>query len=116
MQSGEAYWIDDFPPLDGVTPKRRPAIYIDLTDEAPPSEAAYLLFVGTTTGHVDRLADPDAIFVPLGLPQPSWVLPRWIREVPRSRIGDPAGRLAAAQTEELLDSILARFYDFPDGE
>lgn len=84
ISSGDVYWLDDCPPLDGGQPRRAPVIIIDAED---PVEVFVL---GVTT---DR-TDPDRIDLPnrrdepeasSGLSEPCCTIPRWIICVQRSR-------------------------------
>lgn len=117
LRTGDAYWIDAFPPLDGGEPKRRPAVFLDLGDAIPDSPDGLLVFVGTTTDNDrDMHRDHDAIHAPVGLPTPCVILPRWVAEVPRSAVGPAAGRLGAPLIAKLLDAVIDRFFDLPSGE
>lgn len=113
-RTGEAYWVTDFPPLDGFEAKRRPAIFLDL-EERIPDPSRLLVFVGATTDNeIDLEVDEDAIWVQYGLPKPCWVLPRWIMEIHPEMVGEHAGKLYEPQLVQLIDAVVDRFFDYGD--
>lgn len=113
IEEGAIFWIDNFPPLDGLISARRPVVVIDCADEDP------VVVVGITT----RMDDPDAIPLPdtvsepgssTGLAQRSFAVPRWIVQVGRShfRSENHCGRLPSVTLSRLaaaVDAVLAQW-------
>lgn len=114
LKHGFAYWIDRFPPLRGGEPKRRPAIYLDLGDALPQLSGGLFVFVGSSTEEPDPQRDYDAIRVMSGLPEPSWIYPEWVVEVPGVEVGEQAGRLPLVLLEPLIEAIIERAWGFED--
>ncbi len=114
-RTGEAYWINDCPPLDGFETKRRPAVFLDLGEIVPDPTALLVFVCATTDDEIDQDVDEDAIWVAHGLPRPCWVMPRWVVEVRPDMVGEHAGRLCEPQLTQLLEAVVDRFFDYGEG-
>jgi mRNA-degrading endonuclease toxin of MazEF toxin-antitoxin module len=115
--TGDVFWVDDFPPLDGNQLGRHPVIVVD-DPVALNSGCPEVLVVGVTTTTCD---DHDQIELPneadhpgttTGLPQQCCALPRWFVPVERARLRDRAGHLPRATLERLLSAIEARWEEY----
>lgn len=102
--------MDDFPPLRGGERKRRPAVYLDL-DDVPPGGGATVVLVGISTEPPDPKLDWDAIRIERVLPQPCWVYPGWVVEVPRAAVKEEAGKLPLVSLEPLTIAVIDRSWE-----
>lgn len=111
MRTGDAFWVNDVPPLDGGLPKRRPVVVLILNDLPPPADASCEVVVAATTDdELDLGIDEDAVRIEDDLPVPCWVIPRWVLEVHRMRLREPAGRVSDPLLERLISAVVDRHW------
>jgi hypothetical protein len=92
-RTGEIFWLENCPPLDGREAKRRPVVFLGVIKPADPHSPFLVAAISHTASTLDR--DPDMIRLPdlqqspqvkTGLSKPSWVLPRWFAVIEPERI------------------------------
>jgi mRNA-degrading endonuclease toxin of MazEF toxin-antitoxin module len=114
IRQGAIYWIDDCPPLDGETAKRRPVIVLSPKSELQMGGAVAVV---ACSASVTEGQNPDRIPLPnlqdnprakTGLPRPCWAVPRWLLAVDdRSRLVDKAGYVSGPLLTRIIEAVLA---------
>ncbi len=110
IRSGEAFWLDNVPALDGTRPERRPVVVISDRDLLL-ADAGEEIVVATTTQEVP---DADAVYLSHELSKPCWAVPRWTFVVRRERLTERAGVVTGPKLMELYEAVFGRSFQWPE--
>ncbi len=113
LRQGQVYWVDAFPPPDGVAVKRRPVVVV-----SPPEVllrgSGTVLVVAVSASNLESSGETDRVPLPnrtqnpaarTGLPRPSWAIPRWLLPTDRERLVDLAGYVSGATLRRILLAV-----------
>ncbi len=113
LQSGQIYWVDNVPPLDGSTPGRHPVVIVD-DDNLLSAGADPVVVLGVTTSLCD---DADKLRLPnqeddpgcsIDLPRSCVALPRWYLLVERHSLDEYVGKIGAVLVTTLKEAVEER--------
>jgi mRNA-degrading endonuclease toxin of MazEF toxin-antitoxin module len=113
LRTGDIYWLDDCPPLEGDFAKRRPVIVVSPPDRVKGEIIVLVVATSTTVlaSETDRIALPNLQDEPQTksrLPKRCWAVPRWYLAVRRETLRDYIGYVPAALQKRIVDAVLKR--------
>lgn len=116
IRTGDIYWLDDCPPLEGNVAKRRPVIVVSPKDRLRDEILVLVVAVSSTAlaTESDRIQLPSLADQPqtrTGLSRTCWAVPRWYLVVQRDHLRERVGYVQGALLRRIIAAVAKRMQE-----
>lgn len=113
LRTGEIYWFEGCPPIDGDEEKGRPVLVFTLNEDLSRNpQVIEVVPVSCSNRDHDRVPIPNLSTDPrqtlTDLPRECWAIPRRIFRVNADLLGEPRGHIRAGRLTQLQLAVAKR--------